>query len=187
MQWSTLKIIYGGVIGNSLFIISFFSALTIIPFFKAESVSSATTLIGSIIISLSYIYKKIKIPKEITNFKDNIDYYDHIKKLEKKGALDLIHEFSIIENVKSLNLIPIFNDTTIKLHNFTTIDNYKNILGEQRATYCLTLIKYSFLDNSKKLTRITLTISFIIGILLLYLPASVRIFDFIVRSFINAE
>jgi len=188
MKWSLLKKIYAGIIGNSLFFLSVLAIGSSIPLMKLSNTNFSIEILGALILSISYIIQKLMTPSIIEYFVNYIGYYDHLYTLKDKKALCFIHEFSMLENnCKKTNKLPVFKDNEINLRIFTTIEDYKDVMGEDSALYSLCILKYSFVDHLNKFTRYYLTVSFFVGMALFYFPTAHRIIKIIIIGFSSNE
>jgi hypothetical protein len=183
LKWSVINNLYSSIIGKCLFLLSSVSLFTTIPLsiYVISTRNMAFALLGAVVLSLSYIFYKIRIP-EIINQYNEISYYKFLLDQKKRKSLDLIHEFSLLEDNDNISELDIFTNKNYRIHPFTTIEKYEDILGEDRSLYALTLIKYSFLDNSSPKARIAISLFFYIGCLLLYFPAIIRIATVIIKG-----
>ncbi len=187
LNWSTLKIVYSGIIGNTIFLLSFFSLLSAIPYIDKiiTNRNIAYALTGAIFISTSYLLYNINIPYIVKKFSDTHEYYDHLLKLKELMSLDYVHEFSVLEFDKEVKKLPVFSDNTFNLKKFENTKKYKEFYGSDRSLFFLSIIKYDYINNMKSKIRWFLTIMFIIGISLIYFAPVNRIFKIILGGFIE--
>jgi len=179
MKWSSLKKIYAGIVGNALFFLSLLAIVSSVPLIKLSNLNISIQAIGALFISTSYIIQKIKTPFIIDYFGNYIEYYNYIFKLNNEKSLDFEDEFSLLENGNTAKL-PIFKEKEYKLREFKSIADSKKIMGDNISLYYFCILKYSALDFSLNILRYYLTLSFLVGLFLLYFPTVERLFDIII-------
>ena len=105
--------------------------------------------------------------------------YKHLLLMKEKGAFSLIHEFSILDNNDEISKLPVFNSPEFALYEFRSISEYQMILGEEKALYSLSIIKYSYSESLYKKIRYSLTLVFLLGVSFLYYPPAKRVYEFV--------
>jgi len=180
MRWAILSVLYGGIIGNSLFLLSVVAIVSFVPVLDIRSLSLSVSLTGAIILSISYIIQKISVPEFIHRHRDYLSYYEHILMLKEDKAFSPSHEFSVLEQNEEVQSLNVFSDNQFRLARFETVERYKNVLGDGAALYSLCIIKHNYIDNLHRVTRITLTFTFGLGVAFLYFPAGERILRIII-------
>ncbi len=183
MKWSTLKKLLSGIVGNTVFLVSIISIISLVPFIKIGSLSISIAVTGATILLISYIAYKVIIPDTIDNHIDYRCMYKHLKDIDSINPINLSLEFSMLENNKNVDKLPIFNDLEFNLHKFSTCEEYKEVIGEKTVHYPVVIIKYNLINYSKKKSRALITISFFIGAVLFYYPAAYRIFNVTLEGF----
>lgn len=182
MKWSSIKTVYGGLIGNAIFFISIISIVTIVPLEQFANIGLSVSIVGAIILSIAYVLTKIFTPSMITEFSSHLDYYRHLVLMKENGSFSLIHEFSVLDDKPSVGELPVFSSPEFTLHPLTSISEYKKILGESKALYSLSIIKYSYSETLYKKTRYLLTSSFLVGVAFLYYPPAKRVYETILSG-----
>lgn len=177
MRWATLSVVYGGTIGNSLFLLSVIAIVSSVPLLDIRSVSLSVSLLGAMVLSISYIVQKIAIPDFISRHPDYFSYYEHLLKLKNDKTLSSSHEFNMLENNGHVQSLKVFSDNQFCLAPFVSRREYDTVLGEGAALYSLCIIKHSYVDHLYRPTRVALSSSFALGIVLFYIPAATRIVE----------
>ena len=186
MKWTTLKTLLNGMIGNSLFLISLLSVFSVIPLssiFLNNKILSLS-IIGAVLLSISFVLMKIYLPAEIDNHNNIYSYYNYFLSLQKNKSLDYSLEFTCLEDNSDLvKKLPIYDDQFLKIDTFCKIDSFKEKLGEERALLSMVFFKFNLMDTSNHDIRGLITYLFIIGTALFYLGPFLRISSIIIRSF----
>lgn len=183
LSWSTISELYSSIIGKCLFLLSSIAIVTTIPLsiYAISTRSMAISLLGAIVISISYLIYKIKIPRLISSFTEK-EYYESLVIRKKRKALDMIHEFSILENDSMVNKLPVFLDRNYKLQIFESIKNHKTVLGEERALHALSIIKFCYMEEKDYKSRLLVSHSFYFGCFCFYSPGIFRVMTVILKG-----
>jgi len=186
MAWTTLELIYGGIIGKTLFTLCTISLVAMIPYGQDVISSTWTSLsiIGAITISISFLIEKTFVPETIKLYNSKTVFYDHIISLHKQELLNVESEFCYMFDDKRkllrLKSIPTL-DSSEDIH---SLDKMKDVIKpEKRLIYTLSTMKYEYENNSCTMARNVLALSIVTGTLLLYLPSIHRVTEVLFRGF----
>lgn len=180
MKWDTISRIYEAIIGKVIVLFGVISIITIPTPLKLmiEGWQTSILLLGAIILSISYGLYKISIPDLISYYKTPGKYVESILNQYKNNLIDIYSEFSLIENKDNLDHIKkLFSSNPVFQVKILNLESIIKDLEEGRAIKYMAEIKYSLVNNQNILTRICISFSFFIGILMMYWPSIVRIYS----------
>lgn len=176
-RWNILRKIYHGVLGKALVVVSFFSLISAVPFLKdVASLNVSLLLIGSFFIMFSYVMFIVNIPNIINEY--DLLEFSNIN-TDKHELLNLQDEFSILDGIKNVNDLYIFQDPSYNLQRYNNFQEYIQINGGSKTIFSLSLIKYAYLNTYSPRKRMAITICLLIGIVAMYLPSALRLFHLI--------
>lgn len=182
LRWSTLTTLYTSYIGKTTALLGLLSIVSLLPYAReiASSPLLSISILGSFIITICYIFYSANCPHAISHYKSESNYISHFLNLEQTIGADLLYICGDLEkDERSLKLTSL-PDVSIE-EPYGMIQAIITTLGNGRATYAVSKMHYEFIDTSKKKTRAALSISFCLGVTLLYIPSIFRL----IRLFID--
>ena len=175
MKWRTLHEMHSGVIGRSILIISVATPIAYMMDFGLKFNKYYISLIGSLIILVSYFFTTIFCPKLIKKHGTSHDFADNILDVNKKKALDQIFEFKYLE-LKKNKIVYGMNSDFCHVSQFDNITKYIEEFGEKAAIRNMSIIKYNMIDESLWLIRYLLILFLFFGTFFLYAPIILSIY-----------
>ena len=169
VRWRHLHELYSGIIGNSLWVISLAIPVSYALRLGIEFENYSLSLIGALIIVLSFIMVRIKTPPLISRYPTALEYAKDTTIIFDKKELDLILEFKILELRKTQVTEGLTQEYSF-FSEFETINKYVEELGDAKAVRNMALIKYDLINKESGLFRNALFISLLLGIIFLYMP-----------------
>lgn len=186
MNWEAISRIYEAVIGKVVVLFSVVSILTIVTPIKLilEGVNTSISLLGAIIITISYVLYKVFVPSLVVYFKSSHDYTSSIIEQNKENHLDTYVEFEVIERPENIELIRRLtkNDPSFPKDEIKVLDIVQR-LEQSRAIKTLSVLKYDITIKENWSCRWAITLLFAAGILMMYWPSIVRIVSTIAGGF----
>lgn len=173
MSWKVVNQIYVGTLGKALLIIALATPMSFLVKVGVYPASFVISLVGALLILTGYIWTSTSVPPIIKQYADGHDYAIKLSVLNK--SIDWISEFKVLEDHKS-KIKDGYDGHFHSQFNFTNIDNAKNELGDQISLRSLSILKFNLINDFNKGQRIILTILFILGSVLIYMPLIHRIF-----------
>ena len=175
MRWSTLDKVTSSILSKALIIISLAGpASTALSAFSGSGFSNILieykySLLGAILFIVSYVAVLLFLPKEIQASKDSRAYAEAMVGLFSGCGgtmIDVDAEFRVVEKKK----IPagIMDSLPDALRQETRVRELCEILGDNKAVYYLSTIKYEILDISMKKTRLATSALALSGVILIY-------------------
>ena len=171
MPWRTLYDLYNGIIGKTLIIISLSTPIALLSRSGINIASYYYSLIGAIIIGVSFILVSIYTPMLIKTYKHSHKYADKLIEINNNGALDITSEFkALIDGVNEYKkkVDPFyFEYLQIKSE---SIEKTLEGCDDRLAIRSFSLMKYDFANNKHAPARWLLSVSLFVGCTFLYLP-----------------
>lgn len=174
MSWRSIFDLVNGMIGKSIVLISLATPVSFLINVGIDMTIFKITLGGAILVLFTYLATKIFIPTIIISYKDGYEYAKNLMEINKRKGLDFVSEFQILE--EHIESLPEgYDGFGFNNYAFTTIEKAQVELGEEICVRALSLLKYTYLNQSKSSIRLFITTFFLSGILLFYLPVICRL------------
>lgn len=178
LSWRSLYSLYNGILGKCLIIISLATPIALmynITSFIPQQFP--IILIGALLALIGYIITEIKTPTLIKDFKDSHQYSTDLLKIA--GNIDWISEFKILENNKA-QLSNKIDGYSVTPFEFSSIDNARTFLGEDRALRSLALIKFNFCNERNIIIRLCLTLLLFCSIILTFSSTIIHVYTILI-------
>ena len=173
LTWKVINELFGGFLGKSLLLIALATPMSFLVNVNININLYIISLIGAIIILAGYVWSEISTPMLIKNNKNGHFYAKEL--IELSGYIDFVSEFKILEENK--NKIPSgFDGYFYKQPGFKSISSAKTEIGEKESIRALSILKFNLVNSLNKVQRASLTMVFLIGAILIYLPLIYRVF-----------
>ncbi|MBL0638696.1 hypothetical protein JD527_07540 [Aeromonas veronii] len=173
MNWKTVTQLYSGTLGKALLIIALATPMSFLVKAGINPTAFITSLFGALFILVGYVWTLISAPPIIKNFIDGHDYAVKLNQL--KENIDWVSEFRILEDNKA-KITTGYDGYFHSQFEFSNIESAKNELGPEQCLRSLSILKYNLINNFNSKQRLCLTVIFIIGAILIYMPLIHRVF-----------
>ena len=164
---------FEGLLGKCLLVIALATPMSFIAKTNIDISLFSISLAGSLIVLVGYIWTSVSTPALIKNHNNGHCYAKDLVSLEE--YLDKVSEFKVLEDYKE-KLKNEYDGYFYKQNDFTDIDSAINEIGKKESIRALAILKFNLINELNPIQRWSLSVLFLVGSILVFLPLIYRIF-----------
>ena len=174
LKWTDIDKILNGLIGKAFLLVSIAIPISKLIPIGINFIYYPYTLLGALLVLISYLLSIIFGPDIIFLYKSPIDYASNMLKLQKDKVLDFYGEFEMIEDhLDDISNYIDYNPDSFK--KFFPIKNAILALDIESAVYKLSKAKFAITNKKNETIRQIISILLCGSFGLLYFPVLIAI------------
>ncbi|MPW28860.1 hypothetical protein F9L16_07545 [Agarivorans sp. B2Z047] len=173
MNWKVIHGLFEGLLGKCLLVIALATPMSFLAKANIDISLFSISLVGSLIVLVGYIWTAVSTPTLIKSHKNGHCYAKELVNLEE--YLDSVSEFKVLEEYKD-KLKNNYDGYFYKQNDFKDIDSTINDIGKKQSIRALAILKFNLINELNSFQRWCLSLLFLVGSVLVFLPLIYRIF-----------